>query len=378
MTSRVKVDDKLAAKSPALQRARLAGLFNLVRSKKPEHLEKYFNLLTDFEFLTQKINHPEFGLQALIEDYDLIDAPEATTHLEDDPEKVKTLKRIQGALRLSAHVLAKDKTQLAGQLLGRLLPLPPVTSRQAQSQQKQADSRYFWEYIPWIGNFLAKYAQKDLTVEADPTATAPDINQYPIIQGLLEQTKQWKQSPWLRPLTPSLTPPGGQLLRTLSGHSDSVSAVVVTSDGLQAISASGDKTLKVWDLATGEERRTLKGHSDSVRAVAVTPDGLQAISASSDGTLKLWDLATGEERHTLKGHSDRVYTVAVTPDGLQAISASSDGTLKLWDLETGELIASFTGDGSIPCCAVAPDGVTLVAGEQSGRVHFLRLEGMEA
>src|SRR4028118_1493030 len=97
MTSRVKVDDKLAAKSPALQRARLAGLFNLVRSKKPEHLEKYFNLLTDFEFLTQKINHPEFGLQALIEDYDLIDAPEATTHLEDDPEQGKTRKKTQEA-----------------------------------------------------------------------------------------------------------------------------------------------------------------------------------------------------------------------------------------------------------------------------------------
>jgi hypothetical protein len=83
----------------------------------------------------------------------LIDAPEATTHPEYDPEKVKTLKRIQGALGLSAHVLAKDKTQLAGQLLGRLLPLPPVTSRQAQSQQKQADYRYFWEYIPGLGIF---------------------------------------------------------------------------------------------------------------------------------------------------------------------------------------------------------------------------------
>jgi hypothetical protein len=136
---------------------------------------KYFKLLSDFEFLTQKIEHPEFGVQALIEDYDLIDAPEATTDPEYDPENIKTLKRIQGALRLSAHILAKDKTQLAEQLLGRLLPLPPVISRQTHSQQKQADYRYFWEYISWIRNFLPKYSQKDLTVEAEPTATVPDI-----------------------------------------------------------------------------------------------------------------------------------------------------------------------------------------------------------
>jgi len=362
--------EKVVASSPDLKRARLAALSNLVKSKKLGHLEKYYQLLTDFDFLTQKINHPEFGVQALIDDYDLIDdppqpplkrgenqspqpsslklrlkrgenqSPQPSLKREENislnSEKVKTLKQIQGALRLSAHVLAKDKTQLAGQLLGRLLPLPPVTSRKAQSQPKQADYRYFWEYIPWIGNFLPKYSQKDLTVEAEPTATAPDINQSLIIQGLLEQAKQWKQSPCLRPLTPSLTSPGGALLRTLEGH------------------------------------------SDSVKAVAVTPDGLQAISGSRDNTLKVWNLATGELRHTLQGHSGSVKAVAVTPDGLQAISSSWDNTLKVWNLATGKVIASFTGEYPLSCCAVAPDGVTIVAGEQSGRVHFLRLEGMEA
>jgi WD40 repeat protein len=199
----------------------------------------------------------------------------------------------------------------------------------------------------------------------------------PGIQQLLSQAKPSK-TPWLRPLTPSLTPPGGQLLRTLEGHSYSVNAVAMTPDGLKAISASSDKTLKVWDLATGEARLTLNGHSEEVNAVAVTPDGLKAISASSDKTLKVWDLATGEARLTFKGHSSWVSAVAVTPDGLKAISASRDNTLKVWDLVTGKVIVSFTGDGSIFCCAVAPDGVTIVAGEQSGRVHLLRLEGMEA
>ena len=67
-------------------------------------------------------------------------------------------------------------------------------------------------------------------------------------------------------------------------------------------------------------------------AVAVTADGRQAVSASEDGTLKLWDLARGATLRTLRGHTDRVNAVAVTADGRQAVSASADGTLKLWDL----------------------------------------------
>uniref|UniRef100_A0A8J6ZM29 PQQ-binding-like beta-propeller repeat protein n=1 Tax=Desmonostoc muscorum LEGE 12446 TaxID=1828758 RepID=A0A8J6ZM29_DESMC len=375
--------------------------YNLVSSG---NLEKYYQTLTDFEFLTAKINHPEFGVQALIEDYDLIDDAEAL----NNPKKVKSLKLIQGALRLSAHILVTDKQQLASQLQGRLL------------HQKTSEE----------------------------------------IQALLTQIKQKITTPWLCPLTPSLTPPGGRLLRTLTGHSNSVNAVAVTPNGQQVISASNDDTLKVWNLATGEKLFTLTGHSDSVNAIAVTPNGQQVISASldstlkvwnlatgeelftltghsdwvnavavtpngqqvisasrdrtikvwnlatgeelftltghsylvnaiavtpngqqvisasNDDTLKVWNLATGEELFTLTGHSDWVNAVAVTPNGQQVISASNDGILKVWNLATGEVIATFTGDSPIYSCAVAPDGMTIVVGDSSGKVHFLRLEGM--
>ena len=69
---------------------------------------------------------------------------------------------------------------------------------------------------------------------------------------------------------------------TLEGHSGPVNAVSVTSDGNYAVSASSDKTLKVWDLKTGKEVHTLKGHSGSVNSVSVTPNGNYAVSASDD------------------------------------------------------------------------------------------------
>ena len=132
----------------------------------------------------------------------------------------------------------------------------------------------------------------------------------------------------------------------------------------------------MWNLQTGELLRTLKGHTNGVLAVTITPDGQKAVSASVDTTLKVWDWQTGKVLRTLTGHTSSVQAVAITPNGQLAISASDDHTLKLWDLECGELIATFSGEGALLCCAVALDGVTIMAGDAWGRVHFLRLEGV--
>ena len=77
----------------------------------------------------------------------------------------------------------------------------------------------------------------------------------------------------------------------------------MTPDGRRALSASGDKTLRIWDLESGESLRTLEGHTDPVNAVAVTSDGRRALSASEDKTLRIWDLESGESLRTLEGHT---------------------------------------------------------------------------
>ena len=168
----------------------------------------------------------------------------------------------------------------------------------------------------------------------------------------------------------------GAVLHTLERHWKWITGVAVTPDGQRAVSASQDKTLNVWNLATGTALplHTLIGHADWVTGVAVSPDGQRAVSASRDNTLKIWDLATGTMLRTLEGHADSVTGVAVSPDGQRAVSVSEDRTLKVWDLATCAVVATFTTDGPTTACAVAPDGVTLVAGDALGRVHFLRLE----
>jgi WD40 repeat protein len=246
------------------------------------------NLLFDFRWLQVKLEH--ININALITDYDFL------------PDN-KNLQLVQGALRLSAHILAEDKSLLPEQLLGRLLCFE--TSE---------------------------------------------------IQALLEQAQQNKTT-WLRPLTASLTPPGGPLLHTLVGHSDWVRAVAFSPDGNYAISASHDKTLKVWNWQTGQEVRTLEGHSDWVRAVAFSPDGNYAISASHDKTLKVWNWQTGQVVRTLEGHSDWVSAVAFSPDGNYAISASRDQSLKVWNWQTGQVVRTLEGHSDwVSAVAFSPDG----------------------
>jgi WD40 repeat protein len=253
--------------------------------------------------------------------------------LQEAPEHAlqwcKALGLIQGALRLSMDVVAKDPSQFASQMVGRLL-----TDRRAPTEAKG-----------WSGRLARTLGLKQ--------SERPN----PVVQKFLGSVVQAAPRPWLQPLHAALHPPGTPLLRTLSGHSGGVSGVAVIGDGRRAVSASNDKTLKVWDLETGRELRTLSGHSHTISGVAVSEDGRRAVSASYDQTLKVWDLETGQELATLYGHSDVVNGVAVSEDGRRAVSAGWDQTLKVWDLETGREIRTLYGHSDVVNgVAVSGDG----------------------
>jgi WD40 repeat protein len=152
------------------------------------------------------------------------------------------------------------------------------------------------------------------------------------------------------------------LVRTLSGHTDWVNGCAISPDGSFIVSASVDKTLKIWDAKTGAERLTLSGHKDAVYGCAISPDGSFIVSASWDKTLKIWDAKTGAERLALSAHTHWVYGCAISPDGSFVVSTSWDNTLKIWDAKNGtERLTLFGHKDAVYDCAISPDGSFIVS-----------------
>ena len=148
---------------------------------------------------------------------------------------------------------------------------------------------------------------------------------------------------------------------TLSGHNEWVLGCAISPDGTLIATASWDKTLKVWDAKTGREVCTFTDHNEIVEDCAFSPDGSFLVSASRDKTLKVWNIRDWKERLTLAGHKDNVNCCAVSSDSALIISGSDDRTAKIWDTKSGSELRSLTGHrGSVKGCAISPDGSLII------------------
>jgi WD40 repeat protein len=101
---------------------------------------------------------------------------------------------------------------------------------------------------------------------------------------------------------------------------------------MRVVTASHDKTARVWDAATGKSLATLAGHESAVWSAQFSPDGMRVVTASHDKTARVWVAATGKLVATLAGHKDVLYNAQFSPDGTRIVTASGDKTAAIWHL----------------------------------------------
>ena len=180
----------------------------------------------------------------------------------------------------------------------------------------------------------------------------------------------------------------GEPLERLEGHTDGVLHVAFAADGRYALSASYDKTVRVWALPpgrpAGEEPPVVEvahflGHAGAVDSAVVSPDGRRILSGSYDKTMILWDRETRQPIRRFNEHGGKGQSVAFAPDGRRALSGGGDGVLRLWDLESGDLIHEFHGHTQpVLCVAISLDGkLAYSAGDPDGTQSAVRVWDVE-
>lgn len=125
----------------------------------------------------------------------------------------------------------------------------------------------------------------------------------------------------------------------LRGHAKAVSRLAWTTEGRRLASASGDKTVRIWNVAKRECVRVLAGHTGEVTAVCWSPDGTALASGSNDGSVQIWSLGEREESTRLTGHIGTTADIAFSPEGLLVASASLDKTVRIWRVPGASLKA---------------------------------------
>jgi len=131
----------------------------------------------------------------------------------------------------------------------------------------------------------------------------------------------------------------------LKGHTETIYAVTISSDGKSVVTGSFDKTLKLWDLTAGKEIKTFDGqagHQNLVLSAIFSQDGQFLASGSQDNTAKIWDVPSTSFLQEFV-HADAVHGLALSADGLKLAGAGKDGTIKIWTPADGKQVFSMPG-----------------------------------
>uniref|UniRef100_A0A673H5C0 Dynein assembly factor with WD repeat domains 1 n=1 Tax=Sinocyclocheilus rhinocerous TaxID=307959 RepID=A0A673H5C0_9TELE len=151
----------------------------------------------------------------------------------------------------------------------------------------------------------------------------------------------------------------------LTGHRGEISCVQFNWDCSLIVTASLDKTCKVWDTDSGQCLATLLGHNDEVLDVCFNSTGQLIATASADGTSRVFSAETFQCLCQLEGHNGEISKVCFNPQGSRVLTASVDKTARVWHVNTGACLQVLEGHSDeIFSCAFNYEGDTIITGSK--------------
>lgn len=228
------------------------------------------------------------------------------------------------------------------------------------------DTEPAWPLVRTIGNaadptkFIDRVIALDFSADGRLLATGGG---YPSRSGEL---KLWN-------------PADGSLVRTVTdAHSDTVCCVRFSPDGKLLASGATDRTMKVFNVATGSLMKTFEGHTHHVLGVAWRADGQQLATAGADAVIKVWDYASGEQRRTIEGFPKELTAIQFVGSSPKVLTTCGDHFVRLVNTENGSQERNYGGSTDfLYSLGVTPDGSLVAAGGQDGVLRIWNVENTQ-
>jgi WD40 repeat protein len=174
-----------------------------------------------------------------------------------------------------------------------------------------------------------------------------------------------------RQIGPSMKHDNGEPRPFLGTAYDAVKGALLTRDETRILSWSRDRTVRLWDVATGKQIGRAMQHDEFVQGALLTHDETRVVSWSDDGTVRLWDATTGRQIGPSMKHDRDVKGALLTRDEARILSWSQDGTVRLWDIATAEQIGpEMTHDSEVFGAQLTRDETRILSWSEDGTVRL--------